>query len=79
MRGVFQPNREEATHTHCGASKRAFVTKYCDEFKRYDRKCSQRFRQLNLKKETVGFQKVGNLYFLKTSYIRNIVINCGAP
>jgi hypothetical protein len=78
MRGVLQPNKEETTHT-LWSYQSAFVTKYCDEFKRYSRKLSQGFRQLKLKKETVGFQKDENLYFLETSYIRKILINCGSP
>jgi len=40
------------------------LTTYCDEFERYNTKLSQRFRQLNLKKEAVVVQKDGNLYFL---------------
>jgi hypothetical protein len=78
MRGVFELNREEATHT-LWSFQSAFVTTYCDEFKTCNRKLSQRFRQLNLKKETLGFQKFGNLNVLVTSYIWKILINCGAP
>jgi hypothetical protein len=72
MREVFKLNREKATHI-LWSFQSAFVTTYCGEFKRCNRILSQRFRQLNLKKETLGFQKFGNLYVLVTSYIRIVM------